>query len=433
MGSGGGTEVARMGKAVVVPVGAAAGMATRETDHLVGEDLELAERGRVDQVAVRPEDRLGGVQRHAERRRPSAQRMADRAQPGQRRHGGLPAAGARDAADRPSVEIRSLGIAQILDVAERVLDNPGTPAVVGGTGHDDAVRAADPVDERPRGAGALAGLRRVHREIEVRAGEQQGLRAAALRGGQCGAEHALSAGAGPQGAADADDQRSGGMDRARAHVQLSETRSPRATCPMSSYARPEASGFMNAPARTSRQARAIGRPLRNAAPPTSASARSTRRAEASLTNVLTACASVKSAVSSSSEPWLSGCAASCSSMSAVPLASAARQTPSSMALSAASVRGRASAAPPPRAATAPRACCWAASAMPSEAEAWNSPATRLRSMNGAAWPRGNPPRSTESGSSTSSNVTELLPEARIPSASQSSCTITPVASTGTRA
>src|SRR3954468_7983335 len=134
MGSGGGTEVARMGKAVVVPVGGAAGMATRERDHLVREDLELAERGRVDQVAVRPEDRLGGVQRHAERRGPSAQRMGDRAQSGQGRDGGLPAAGAGDAADRPSVEIRSLGIAQILDLVERVLDKPGTPAVVGGTG-----------------------------------------------------------------------------------------------------------------------------------------------------------------------------------------------------------------------------------------------------------------------------------------------------------
>jgi hypothetical protein len=69
--------------------------------------------------------------------------------------------------------------------------------------------------------------------------------------------------------------------------------------------------------------------------------------------------------------------------------------------------------------------------MPSDAAAWNGPATRLRSMYGSLSPAAKPPRTPDSGSSTPSNETELLPEARMPSASQSSCTTTPAACTGT--
>jgi hypothetical protein len=69
--------------------------------------------------------------------------------------------------------------------------------------------------------------------------------------------------------------------------------------------------------------------------------------------------------------------------------------------------------------------------MPSDADAWNSPATRLRSMYGSASPVRKPPRTPASGSSTPSSDTELLPDARIPSASQSSWTTTPGVALGT--
>ena len=87
----------------------------------------------------------------------------------------------------------------------------------------------------------------------------------------------------------------------------------------------------------------------------------------------------------------------------------------------------------PRAATPPSAAFAAPSAMPSDAEAWNSPAERLRSMYGTALPAGKPPLSAGFGSRTPSNVTEWLPDARMPSASQSSWIVTPRARTGTMA
>jgi hypothetical protein len=100
-----------------------------------------------------------------------------------------------------------------------------------------------------------------------------------------------------------------------------------------------------------------------------------------------------------------------------------------MVFSATWIRGRASPLTRP---TMPwRAIASADSAIPSEAAAWNSPATRLRSMHGSGSPERKPPRTPDSGSSTPSSVIELLPEARIPSASQSSCTTTPRVSVGT--
>ena len=51
-------------------------------------------------------------------------------------------------------------------------------------------------------------------------------------------------------------------------------------------------------------------------------------------------------------------------------------------------------------------------------------------MYGSGSPARKPPRTPDSGSSTPSSETELLPEARIPSASQSSWTTTPGASVG---
>ena len=72
----------------------------------------------------------------------------------------------------------------------------------------------------------------------------------------------------------------------------------------------------------------------------------------------------------------------------------------------------------------------AASAIPSEAEAWNNPALRLRSMKAAASPTAKPPRSAPGGISTPSKLTEWLPDARMPSASQSSRIRTPGASAG---
>ena len=98
-------------------------------------------------------------------------------------------------------------------------------------------------------------------------------------------------------------------------------------------------------------------------------------------------------------------------------------------LSATSIRGRAS--PLMRAARPLREVASADSAMPSEAAAWNNPATRLRSMYGSGSPARKPPRMPDSGSSTLSSETEWLPEARMPRPSQSSSTTTPGASVGT--
>ena len=69
--------------------------------------------------------------------------------------------------------------------------------------------------------------------------------------------------------------------------------------------------------------------------------------------------------------------------------------------------------------------------MPSDADAWKSPLSRLRSRYGTSLPVRNPPRSAEAGSSTFENVTEWLPEARMPSASQSSLMRTPGVPAGT--
>ena len=52
-------------------------------------------------------------------------------------------------------------------------------------------------------------------------------------------------------------------------------------------------------------------------------------------------------------------------------------------------------------------------------------------MYGSGSPARKPPRMPDSGSSTPSSETELLPEARMPRPSQSSSTTTPGASVGT--
>ena len=54
-------------------------------------------------------------------------------------------------------------------------------------------------------------------------------------------------------------------------------------------------------------------------------------------------------------------------------------------------------------------------------------------MYGTGSPAGKPPASADSGSSTPSNVIEWLPDARMPSASQSSWITTPGVPAGTRA
>ena len=78
----------------------------------------------------------------------------------------------------------------------------------------------------------------------------------------------------------------------------------------------------------------------------------------------------------------------------------------------------------------PMTCPCALSAIPSEAAACSSPAARLRSMKPTWSPVSKPPRSAARGSSTPSKLTEWLPEARMPSASQSPCTVTPGVSAG---
>ena len=102
------------------------------------------------------------------------------------------------------------------------------------------------------------------------------------------------------------------------------------------------------------------------------------RAAASLTNALAACASANRAPISSALPSDAGFAARCSSIRAAARESTPREAARSTALSATCMRGRAS--PLGRPMSPLRAIASADSAMPSEAAAWNSPATRLRSM-----------------------------------------------------
>src|SRR5215218_3684938 len=108
-------------------------------------------------------------------------------------------------------------------------------------------------------------------------------------------------------------------------------------------------------------------------------------------------------------------------MSDAARASAPRAAERSIADSATSMLARASSRT--RSATATRAN--AASAMPREAEAWNRPLVRLRSRYGTASPARNPPRTASPGTWTSLSVIEWLPDARMPSASQSPLIVTP--------
>jgi hypothetical protein len=147
-----------------------------------------------------------------------------------------------------------------------------------------------------------------------------------------------------------------------------------------------------------------------------------------VTNVFAACAAAKSPASSSSVPSAAGLAAWNASISEADRASVARQAPSSTTFSASRLCARASVEP--RAASGRVAASFADSAIPSEAAAWKSPALRLRSMYAIASPAAKPPRSADCGTSTAEKVTEWLPEARMPSASQSPWISTPGASGG---
>ena len=97
-----------------------------------------------------------------------------------------------------------------------------------------------------------------------------------------------------------------------------------------------------------------------------------------VTKALAAWASANSACSSAGVPSEAGLAARCSSISAAARERTPRAAARSTALSATCMRARAS--PLMRPATPWRAIASADSAIPSEAAAWNSPATRLRSM-----------------------------------------------------
>ena len=179
---------------------------------------------------------------------------------------------------------------------------------------------------------------------------------------------------------------------------------------------------MKLPARTSRYARASGWPLRYPAPPDAASARSTIRAEASFTNAFAA--------------WVSANSVTRSLVARASTSVAARDergaaAPSSIAFSATSIRDarvrlaalgqrarRRPTPPPPRCratptrGTGPRRGC--APCTP--------PRRRPRSRRAGR----------RAGTSTPANVTEWLPEARMPSASQSPWISTPAASGGDR-
>ena len=100
-------------------------------------------------------------------------------------------------------------------------------------------------------------------------------------------------------------------------------------------------------------------------------------------------------------PSDAGLAARCWSISAAARDRTPREAARSTALSATCIRGRRVAVDAPGDACAARAAS-ADSAMPSEAEAWNSPATRLRSMYGSGSPARKPPRTRGPGSSTPS-------------------------------
>ena len=122
------------------------------------------------------------------------------------------------------LEVGPIGVPEVLGMVEGVLDEPADGAVVGRAGDDHAVGLGERLDQRPRPHAARP--RRVHRQIEVGAGEQERPCSERGRGVQRRAQHPLGGGPLRHGPAEADDQR-------RAH-QLSDGSSPSAAMPTTS-------------------------------------------------------------------------------------------------------------------------------------------------------------------------------------------------------
>src|SRR5437763_4113335 len=89
------------------------------------------------------------VDRRAERRGPAAQGVRDGAELLQRGDRGLPAVGDGGEPDGAAVEVGTGVVAEVLEVVEGVLDQPGQCAVVAGRDHDQAVGLPDALDQAP--------------------------------------------------------------------------------------------------------------------------------------------------------------------------------------------------------------------------------------------------------------------------------------------
>ncbi len=112
-----------------------------------------------------------GVHRAAEGGGPSAKGVSHLAQLVQGRHRRLPAVRDRDASDRPPIKVRALITGQILEVVQGVLHHAADPAVVPGTGNEQAISTTSLIDETTCGVGALGTFGVVDRQHEIPSGD----------------------------------------------------------------------------------------------------------------------------------------------------------------------------------------------------------------------------------------------------------------------
>ena len=167
-------------------------------------------------AALRAQAHLRRVDGDGERRAPAAQRLHDGAQFEDHHARPLVAGAAADAADGAAVEIGPRVLAHLLDVVERVLDQPGDGAVIAGRGEDDAVGLPQEIAETFGFIALGAEARIVIGKGELRPGDERGARAAGFGAPQRQRQGAFGGGAAAQRAADADDE--GLMAQRWAHV-----------------------------------------------------------------------------------------------------------------------------------------------------------------------------------------------------------------------
>ena len=114
----------------------------------------------------------------------------------------MPAVGDGGQADGAAVEVRAGVVAEVLDVVQGVLDQPGQRAVVAGRDDDEPVGVADGVDELLRAFVALELARVVEGQHQVRARQQPRPDAGLRRRGERDLQRAFGLRALPQRAAD---------------------------------------------------------------------------------------------------------------------------------------------------------------------------------------------------------------------------------------